>query len=155
MILIGCPAQLIVQSHHKVFLGVNRLSQNSLDQRWSQSWSGLPKVNDRFLGFCGVELQMVPTTPDSKVPHQVPVILLSGFPDSPTDGRVISKPLDVTQLLSYDSVRSVQAEEKWAKHCALGDSSAAEYGVRCDVFCLTHCGLSGGRLYVYCLNKLK
>ncbi len=75
---------------------------------------------------------MVCVVPDSKVPHQTPILLLSVIPDTPHDGSVICKLLNVTQLRVVAEVRGVQSEEKRGQYRPLGGSCAANYSVRCD-----------------------
>ena len=69
-------------------------------------------------------------TPESKVPHQTPILLLSVTPDASNNGCVVGVLLYVTQRRVVAKVRGVEGEEKRRQHRALGGSSAADHSVR-------------------------
>ena len=80
--------------------------------------------------------------PDNKVPYQDPVLLLFVVSDTPHDGSVICKLLDVTRSRVVAEVCGVKSEEDGGQHSPLWSSSAADHSSEVMSFSQTYCGLS-------------
>ena len=122
--------------HHLGWSGPNsthNLHLVPIDLDWSLGWSTLPEVYDHFLGFGGVELQVVGVRPRDEVPYQAPVLLLLITPNTSHNGRVVGELLDVTRLRHVAEVRRVEGEEKGGQYRPLWCSRVADHSVRCDV----------------------
>ena len=96
VVSVYCPVQFVFQLQPKELVGTHNLHLVPIDLDWSFGWSRLPEVYDHFLGFEGVELQVVGVTAGDEVPHQAPVLLLLITPNTSHNGRVVGELLDMT-----------------------------------------------------------